>query len=73
MRVQLAYGRTGLAVDLPAHTCVVASPAVSPLPDEAAALRAALRHPIGSAPLAAKAKAGGHGRHHPHRHHPRHA
>ena len=56
--VHLAYGREGLTVDLPGPVDVVAAPLVPGLPDEAAALRAALQTPIGSAPLAALVRAG---------------
>ncbi|MFN8475219.1 MAG: nickel-dependent lactate racemase [Anaerolineae bacterium] len=58
MRVQLAYGRDGLTLDLPPDVCVVMSPAVPAVPDEAEALRAALRHPIASMALAAKVNPG---------------
>jgi nickel-dependent lactate racemase len=52
MRVKLAYGRHGLTVDLPDGTHVLEPRFVPGLPDEAAALRAALRQPTGSKPLA---------------------
>ncbi len=58
MNVHLAYGRNGLAVNLPEQTDVVTSRFTPGLPDEAAALRAALRNPIASPPLAAKVKPG---------------
>jgi len=58
MQVELAYGRTGLTVELPNTTHIVASRFVPGLPDEAAAIREALRYPIESAPLAAKVKPG---------------
>ena len=58
MNVHLAYGRDGLSVNLPASTDVVTSRFTPGLPDEPAALRAALREPIGSLPLAAKVKPG---------------
>lgn len=58
MQVELAYGQTGLTVELPDTTDIVAARFVPGLPDEAAALRAALRQPLGSAPLAAKVKPG---------------
>ncbi|MBE7473064.1 MAG: nickel-dependent lactate racemase [Anaerolineae bacterium] len=58
MRVDLAYGQTGLTVELPATADIVSARFVPGLPDEAAALRAALRQPVGSAPLAAKVKPG---------------
>jgi nickel-dependent lactate racemase len=58
MQVNLAYGREGLPVNLPNQTQVVAAPFVPGVPDEAAALRAALRQPIESEPLAAKVRPG---------------
>ena len=58
--VQLAYGQEGLRLDLPAPIEVVAAPFVPGLPDEAAALRAALRQPIGAPPLAALVRPGDH-------------
>jgi len=58
MNVHLAYGRNGLAVNLPEQTDVVTSRFTPGLPDEAAALHAALRNPIASPPLAAKVKPG---------------
>ncbi|HEY75074.1 MAG TPA: nickel-dependent lactate racemase [Thermoflexia bacterium] len=51
MRVKLAYGRTGLWVDLPDDAVVIEPRFVPGLPDEQAALREALRSPIGTAPL----------------------
>jgi lactate racemase len=58
MRINLAYGRNGLIVTLP-DTVDVLSPRFLPgLPDEIEALRGALRHPIGSAPLAELVKPG---------------
>ena len=52
MRVDLAYGRTGLAVDLPNDRTTVVEPSYVPgLPDERGALTAALRNPIGTPPL----------------------
>ena len=56
--VHLAYGREGLTLDLPGPIDVVAAPFVPGLPDEPAALRAALRQPIDSPPLAALVKPG---------------
>ena len=56
--VHLAYGREGLTLELPEPIDVVAAPFVPALPDEATALRAALRQPIGSPPLAALVKPG---------------
>lgn len=52
MKVRLAYGRQGLDVDLPDHNVTVVEPRfVEGLADEAAAIRAALRAPIGTPPL----------------------
>ncbi len=52
MRVKLAYGRSGLWVELPDENVTVVEPRfVEGLPDEEAALRDALRHPIGTPPL----------------------
>lgn len=53
MNVELAYGKTGLAVDLPddADITVISPRHVDGLPDPADALRRALRHPIGAPPL----------------------
>jgi nickel-dependent lactate racemase len=58
MNIQLSYGRTGLPVDFPLPVDVVRPRHVSGLADEAAALQAALRSPIGAAPLAEQVKAG---------------
>jgi lactate racemase len=54
MRVNLAYGRNGLVVELPASADVITPRDVPGLPDEESAIREALRRPIGSAPLTAK-------------------
>ena len=53
MRLRLAYGRNGLWIELPDEMPVtVLEPRPVPgLPDEAAALRQALRQPIGAPPL----------------------
>ena len=58
MKVDLAYGKTGQAVNLPDNTDLVESRFVRGLDDEAAAIREALRKPIQSAPLAEKVKPG---------------
>jgi nickel-dependent lactate racemase len=58
MRVRLAYGRHGLEVDLPPQTQVIAPRFVPGLEDELTALRAALRRPIASPPLAELVKPG---------------
>ncbi|MCW5851478.1 MAG: nickel-dependent lactate racemase [Anaerolineae bacterium] len=49
---KLAYGRYGLRVNLPADVDVIETRFVPAAPDEAAAIRQALRQPIGSPPLA---------------------
>lgn len=58
MRVNLKYGRHGLAVDVPDWADVVAPIFVPGLPDEEAALLDGLKHPIGSRPLADLVKPG---------------
>ena len=58
MKIQLAYGRAHLEVNLPEQTQIVAAPFTPGLPDPAAALAAAIRQPIGSRPLAELVKAG---------------
>ena len=51
-RVTLAYGKSGLDVELPADRTTVIEPKFLPgLPDEAAALRQAMREPHASEPL----------------------
>ncbi|MGA2176195.1 MAG: nickel-dependent lactate racemase [Verrucomicrobiota bacterium] len=52
MRINLAYGQGHLAVDLPEERTTVIEPAHRPgLPDERAAVLAALDHPTGARPL----------------------
>jgi lactate racemase len=52
MKVNLAYGRTGMMVDLPDERTAVVEPIyVKGLPDERRALEDSLRNPIGSPPL----------------------
>lgn len=53
MRLQLAYGRTGLALELPDNLPItVIEPKFVPgLPDEQAAIEHALRRPLGTPPL----------------------
>jgi nickel-dependent lactate racemase len=58
MLLTLAYGRTGLSVDLPDDADILRPTFTPGLPDEAAALRQALRHPIASPPLAALVRPG---------------
>ncbi len=56
MKVRLAYGREGLDVELPADRTDVIEPREAPgLADETAAITAALRAPLGTAPLRALA------------------
>jgi len=51
MRVDLKYGKTGLQVTLPDDATVIYPKEMPGLPDEQAALRAALAMPIGMPPL----------------------
>jgi len=52
MRIRLAYGKTGLEVELPDKNTTLVQPQYIPgLPDEDAALTQALRQPIGSKPV----------------------
>ncbi len=52
MRVDLAYGRHGASVEVPVHAEVVVPVHEPTVPDEAAAITAALRSPLSGAPLA---------------------
>jgi len=52
MHVDLKYGHMGLAVTVPEDAAVIYPTPMPGLPDEAAALRAALANPMGTAPLA---------------------
>jgi nickel-dependent lactate racemase len=58
MKIKLAYGKTGLEISLPdeANVTVVEPKYVEGLPDQAGAVRDALRQPIGSPPLKALVK-----------------
>src|SRR3954466_7144345 len=58
MRIDLAFGKTGLAVDLPEkfRYRVLEARSAKPLPDWQAALEAALDRPIGAPPLAELAR-----------------
>ena len=59
MKIKLAYGRSGVEVEFPDKNVDVIEPRfVDGLPDEAEALRQALRQPIGARPLRELAKAG---------------
>jgi nickel-dependent lactate racemase len=58
MQINLAYGRTGLTVNLPDTTDVIEAASVPGLADESNAIREALRRPIESEPLAARVKPG---------------
>ena len=51
MRVRLAYGKTGLDVELPDDAVVVAPEHRDAAPDQLGALRAALRDPVAGPPL----------------------
>jgi nickel-dependent lactate racemase len=52
MRINLQYGREGLAIDLPHPNVTIIEPAFVPgLPDESAAFHEAVRHPIEAPPL----------------------
>ena len=52
MKVDLAYGKTGLTVELPDDRTTVIEPTYLPaLPDERGAIRNAIRNPIGKPPL----------------------
>ena len=50
MKVRLAYGRSGLVIDVPEHRTTVVQPQYLPgLPDQYGAIRTALRDPVGGA------------------------
>ncbi|HEY6745107.1 MAG TPA: nickel-dependent lactate racemase [Mycobacteriales bacterium] len=51
MKVRLAYGRTGLDVELPDDAMVVAPEHRDAAPDQLGVLREALRHPVAGPPL----------------------
>ena len=58
MKIELSYGNSGLSVELPADVDVIRPRHTAGLPDEAAAIRAALANPTGAAPLVAQVKPG---------------
>ncbi len=51
MRVELAYGKTGLTLDLPGEVTILERPDSPGVGDETTAIREALRHPLGTPPL----------------------
>ncbi len=51
MQIRLAYGKSGLSVNFPDDVDVISPKSVEGLPDEASALREALRNPLGVRPL----------------------
>jgi len=51
MRLTLAYGKSGLEVEFPDDAVVLRPAFAAGLPDEAAAIRQALRQPLGTPPL----------------------
>jgi nickel-dependent lactate racemase len=57
MRIELAYGRGRLPIDIPDTAVVVVPEELDGLDDERAAFSAAVRAPIGTAPLASIARA----------------
>jgi len=59
VKVELAYGETGLAIDVPADRTTVVTPRqLEAVPDERGAVRAALRHPTAGPPLRDRVHAG---------------
>jgi nickel-dependent lactate racemase len=58
MEVNLAYGKTGLLLEVPEEAVVLAARQAAGLPHEAAALSNAMRHPICTAPLRDKIRPG---------------
>jgi len=58
VHVDLAYGREGLGVELPDWIDVIKPRFIAGLPNEAASIIKALRHPVGSPPLAKLVKSG---------------
>jgi nickel-dependent lactate racemase len=51
MRVHLAYGRSGLWLELPDDASVIEPAFVAGLPDEQTAITGSLREPLGTPPL----------------------
>ena len=52
MKVWLAYGKQGLEIEAPDHAVVIEPKHILGLPDEKSAFRHAVRHPVGTPPLA---------------------
>ena len=51
MKIQLAYGKNGLCVELPENVVVIEPDYLPALPDEIGALKTAIRNPLNSKPL----------------------
>ena len=59
MKIDLAYGKTGLTIDIPGDQTSIIEPQFIPgLPDELGAIKTALRNPIGTSPLRKSIKPG---------------
>ncbi len=58
MRVSLAYGDTGLEIEVPDRAEVIYPRAAAPVPNAAVALTAALRDPVSGPPLAERVRPG---------------
>ncbi|MEU4835061.1 nickel-dependent lactate racemase [Streptosporangium sp. NPDC023615] len=59
MRIRLAYGETGLTIELPDEATTVVTPVhQAAAPDQTGALRAALRHPVSGPPLRERVRPG---------------
>jgi len=58
LKIRLAYGKKGLTLEAPQRTTVLEPRPAPGLPDEAAALRAAMHAPLSSAPLREKVRPG---------------
>lgn len=57
MFTHIAYGRTGLEIEVPDDTDIIRSASAPAVPSETEAILQALRHPIRSAPLSARVSA----------------
>ena len=58
MKIQLAYGKNGLCVDLPENAVVIEPDYLPALPDETGALKTAIRNPLSCEPLMRSVKKG---------------